>query len=125
MPSYAWFLIAAAVTPLHIAVMRWAMPTPSGKKSVSFIPVVLGATLLLFAVVKSYSVATTLYFYSATLLIFVVMVAPVRNRVAADILKQEQNPDIKVKLNTLSLVWVTFSMLLSIGVVVGVWAANT
>ncbi|MFI2432475.1 hypothetical protein [Streptomyces sp. NPDC018693] len=125
LPTYAWFAIAAATTPLHIAVMRWAMPTPKGKKSVSFIPAVLGATLLLYALAKSYSLAVTLYLYTAILLMFVIMIAPVKKWVAADILRQEQNPDIKVKLHTPSLLWITFSMIVSMGVVVGVWMSNT
>jgi hypothetical protein len=125
LPTLAWAAIAVAVTPVHIALMRWSMPTPRGKTSVSFIPLVLGSTLLLFALAKSYSLAVTLYLYAAILLTFLVMIVPVRKWVAADILKQEQNPDIKVKVHTPSLVWITFSMFVMIAVVVGVWFSHS
>ncbi|MEU3899476.1 hypothetical protein [Streptomyces sp. NPDC045251] len=124
-PVYAWVAVAAAVTPLHIALMRWAMPTPKGKKSVSFIPLVLGPVMLLYALVRSYSLSVTLYFYTAILLIFLVMIVPVRKWVSADILKQEQNPDAQVKLHTPSFIWIIFSMFCTVGLVVGVWFSNT
>ncbi|MEU8123381.1 hypothetical protein AB0C21_32100 [Spirillospora sp. NPDC049024] len=125
LPAYVWVLVAALLTPAHIAFMRYAMPTPKGKKSVSFIPLVLGAAMLMSAAVKGYSFSVTLYWYSAVLLIFVIMIAPVRRRVAADILRQEQTPDIKVKVDKVSLVWITFSMIGTIGIAVAVWASNT
>jgi hypothetical protein len=125
LPTLAWAAIAAAVTPLHIALMRWSMPTPKGKTSVSFIPLVLGAALLLFALAESYSFAVTLYLYAAILLTFLVMIVPVRKWVAADILEQERNPDIKVKVHTPSLVWITFSMFVMIAIVVGVWFSHS
>ncbi|MGW8066737.1 hypothetical protein ACVV2G_31755 [Streptomyces ziwulingensis] len=124
-PTYAWVAVAAAVTPLHIALMRWAMPTPKGKKSVSFIPLVLGPVMLLYALARSYSLSVTLYFYAAVLLMFLVMIVPVKKWVSADILEQERNPDKQVKLHTPSLIWITFSMFCMVGVVVGVWFSNT
>ncbi|MFC8873153.1 hypothetical protein ACFUAC_36840 [Streptomyces sp. NPDC057148] len=124
-PVYAWVAVAAVVTPLHIALMRWAMPTPKGKKSVSFIPLVLGPVMLLYAVVRGYSLSVTLYFYAAILLIFLVMIVPVKKWVSADILEQEQNPDTQVKLHTPSFIWIIFSMFCTVGLVVGVWFSNT
>lgn len=124
-PTYTWVAIAVAVTPVHITLMRWAMPTPKGKKSVSFIPLVLGPVMLLYALARSYSLSVTLYFYAAVLLTFLVMIVPVKKWVSADILKQEQNPDTQVKLHTPSLIWIIFSMFCMVGVVVGVWFSNT
>ncbi|CAL9472433.1 hypothetical protein [Streptomyces sp. enrichment culture] len=124
LPAYAWILVALAVTPLHIALMRWSMPTPKGKRSVSFIPVVLGPVLVLYALVKGYSLSVTLYLYASVLLVFVVMIVPVRKWVAADIARQEQNPDVKVRLHGPSTAWIVFSMLVSMGIVVGVWLSH-
>ena len=125
LPTAAWLLVALAVTPLHVALMRWSMPTPKGKRSVSFIPAVLGPVLILYALVKGYSLSVTLYLYASVLLIFVVMIVPVRTWVAADILRQEQNPDVKVKLHGPSTAWIICSMLVSITVVAGVWLSHT
>lgn len=125
LPTYAWALVALAVTPLHIALMRWSMPTPKGKKSVSFIPLALGPVLALHAMVKDYPLSVTLYLYASILLILLIMIVPVRKWVAADILKQEQNPDIKVKLHGPSLAWITFSMFVTMGIVIGVWFSHT
>ena len=125
LPTAVWILVALAVTPLHVALMRWSMPTPKGKKSVSFIPFVLGPVLVLYALVKGYSLSVTLYLYASVLLIFVVMIVPVRKWVAADILRQEQNPDVKVKPHGPSTAWIMFSMIVSMAVVVGVWMSHT
>ncbi|MFJ9006503.1 hypothetical protein [Streptomyces canus] len=124
LPMYAWALVSAAVTPAHIALMRWSMPTRKGKRSVSFIPLALGATLLMYALAKSYSFSVTLYLYSSILMMFVIMIVPVRKRVAAEILEQEEHPDIKVKVDALSLVWITFSLFVTMGAVVAVWLSN-
>ncbi|MFD7701946.1 hypothetical protein [Streptomyces caelestis] len=125
LPTYAWIAVALAVTPLHIALMRWSMPTPKGKKSVSFVPLVLGPILALYALLNDYSLSLTLYLYASALLIFLVMIVPVRKWVAADILRQEQNPDIKVKLHGPSTAWIILSMLVSMGIVIGVWLSHT
>ncbi|MFD9025568.1 hypothetical protein [Streptomyces parvulus] len=125
LPVYAWAAVAVAVTPVHIALMRWTMPTPKGKKSVSFIPLVLAPVMLSYALARSYSLSVTLYFYAAILLTFVIMIAPVKKWVAADILEQERNPSTEVKLHTPSLVWITFSMLCMVGATVGVWSSNS
>ncbi|WP_053852594.1 hypothetical protein [Streptomyces sp. NRRL B-24085] len=125
LPTYAWALMAAVVTPAHIALMRWAMPTPKGKRSVSFIPLVLGAVLLMYAVANSYSASVTLYLYSSVLLMFLVVILPVRKRVASEILEQEENPDSEVKVDGLSLAWITFSLLVTMGIVIAVWLSHT
>ncbi|MFC9058110.1 hypothetical protein ACFTXB_08640 [Streptomyces sp. NPDC057074] len=125
LPVYAWAAVAVAVTPVHIALMRWTMPTPKGKKSVSFIPLVLAPVMLSYALARSYSLSVTLYFYVAILLTFVVMIAPVKKWVSADIVEQERNPSADVKVHTPSLVWITFSMLCMVGATVGVWFSNS
>ncbi|MET8895092.1 hypothetical protein [Streptomyces albogriseolus] len=125
LPTYVWILVALAVTPLHTVLMRRSMPTPKGKRSVSFIPLVLGPSLLLSALGEKWSLPEALYFYTASLLMLLVMIVPVSKRVAADILRQEQHPEVQVKLHTPSAVWIFCSMIVSLAVVVGVWAANT
>lgn len=125
LPTYAWIVVALAVTPLHIALMRWSMPTPKGKKSVSFIPLVLGPVLVLYALAEDYSLSVTLYLYTSILLVFLVTIVPVRKWVAADILRQEQNPDIKVKPHGPSTAWIILSLLVSMGIVIGVWLSHT
>ncbi|MEU6339618.1 hypothetical protein ABZ883_01505 [Streptomyces sp. NPDC046977] len=121
---YAWVVIAVVVTAFHVVMMRWSMPTPRAKKSVSFIPVAAVPVVLIRAIFASAPLSVTLYLYSATMLIFVIVIAPVRKRVAADILKQEQNPGVKVKADTLSLVWITFSLVVSVVVVAAVWVSQ-
>jgi hypothetical protein len=112
-----WILIAAVVTVIYVAVMRWCMPTPKAKRRVSLAPLAGWVFLLPNAAVKGYSVSHTLYFYSCALLMFVIMLGPVGKRVAADILEQEQKPWTKVPPNTVSLYWMGFS---AVGCIVGV-----
>ncbi|WP_143064555.1 hypothetical protein [Streptomyces colonosanans] len=104
--------------------MRWVMPTPKAKKSVSFGPLAGGMTLIMYAVVKSYSLSVTLYVYTSGLLMFLIMFVPVKKWVAADILKQEQNPGIKVKPHTASLVWFILSGTTVAGIVAAVVAVE-
>ncbi|MER6108584.1 hypothetical protein [Streptomyces hirsutus] len=124
LPTYAWALIAAAVTPIHISLMRWSMPTPKAKKNVSFIPLVLGLIMLIHVVSEDNSLSIILYLYSAILMIFVIMIVPVRKRVSADILRQEQNPDIKVQVDKLSMAWITFSLVVTVVTAAVVWVSK-
>ncbi|RKN37190.1 hypothetical protein [Streptomyces hoynatensis] len=124
LPVSAWVAVAAVVTVGHVAVMRWCMPTRKGKRSVSFIPLVLGVAMVGSSGTKGVSFPAALYLYSAVLLLLVVMIAPVRKSVAADILRQEQNPDVKVELNGVAMTWITVSLLAGLLAVVGVWASQ-
>ncbi|MBC2868006.1 hypothetical protein [Streptomyces mexicanus] len=104
-----WVLVAAVVTLVHLVAMRWCMPTPGAKLRVSVAPFVGLVFLVPTAVLRGYSLPHTLYLYSCVLLMFVIMLVPVRKRVMADIVEQRQKPWEKVPFNTVSLYWVTFS----------------
>lgn len=104
-----WAALAAAVTPVHIAVMRWCMPTPRTKLNMSFGPLVSGIVLLMSALVKGYSPALTLFLYSGILITFIIMLAPVRKRISAGILEQEKNPLEKVSPDMGALWWCCLS----------------
>ena len=123
--TYAWTLIAVVVTPIHFSVMRLCMPTAKSKKSVSFMPLVGGLFLWASAVVKGFTAAETLFLYSSILLIFVIAFAPVRKRIAADILEQEQNPGIKVQPNMLAMWWIAMSIGITMLAVIAVWMSQT
>jgi hypothetical protein len=104
-----WVIIAVATTGIFLAAMRWCMPTPKAKLRISFAPLAGGIFLWPIAVLKGYSAPFTLYLYSCVLLAFVIMLVPVRKKLAADILEQEQKPWDKVPLNLSVLYWVAFS----------------
>lgn len=116
-----WWLIAAGVTVVYTAAMYWCMPTPKAKQRMFVAPLVGWVFLLPDAVVKGYSVSHTLYFYSCVLTMFVIMLAPVAKRVAADIAEQEEKPWAKVPLNTFSLYWMAGSATASAVGVVCLW----
>ncbi|MFF3981268.1 hypothetical protein [Streptomyces sp. NPDC001828] len=122
--AYDWILIAAVVTPVHVGVMRWCMPTAKSKKSVSFIPLVGGAFLWVSAAVKGFTAAETLFLYSSILLIFVIAFAPVRKRVAADIRGQERNPGIKVQPDMFALWWIFMSIGIAVLAVIAAWMSQ-
>ncbi|MFD4613561.1 hypothetical protein ACFWOT_36985 [Streptomyces sp. NPDC058440] len=105
-----WGLIAAVTTIVYIAAVRWCMPTPKTKRRMSFAPLAGCVYLVPAAAIKDYSVSLTLYLYSSVLLTFVIMMVPARKRIAADILEQEQNPGIKVQVNTATLWWLGLSL---------------
>ncbi|MCT9104480.1 hypothetical protein ACFWD7_21380 [Streptomyces mirabilis] len=104
-----WVLIAGAVTIVYVVAMRWCMPTPEAKQRISVAPFVGLVFLVPTAVVRGYSFSHTLYLYSCVLLMFVIMLVPVRKRVMADIVEQQQKPWAKVPADTVSLYWVAFS----------------
>ncbi|MEV6673561.1 hypothetical protein [Streptomyces sp. NPDC051162] len=123
--TYAWALIAAVITPIHFSVMRWCMPTAKSKRSISFMPLVGGLFLWASAAVKGFTAAETLFLYSSVLAIFVIAFAPVRKRIAADILEQEQNPGIKVQPNVFALWWIAMSMTIATLAVIAAWMSQT
>ncbi|MFF8590515.1 hypothetical protein ACF061_03570 [Streptomyces sp. NPDC015220] len=104
-----WVLIAAGVTVVYLVATRWCMPTPEAKRRISFAPPAGCVFLVPTAVVKGYSVSFTLFLYSCVLLTIVIILVPVRKRVAADILEQERNPWVKVHVNTATLWWIGLS----------------
>lgn len=118
-----WVVIAGVSTIIFMVAMRWCMPTPKSKRQISFVPLGGSAFLLSRAVVEEYSASFTLYLYSCILLTFVIMLAPIGKRVAADTLEQEQKPWDKVPLNTFSLYWFAFSSTGCIIAMVYIWPA--
>ncbi|MEU9478068.1 hypothetical protein [Streptomyces sp. NPDC048191] len=101
-----WGLIAAGVTVVYMAAMYWCMPTPKAKRRMVVAPLAGWIFLLPDAAIKGYSASHTLYFYSCTLVMFLIMLVPVAKRVASDIAEQEEKPWAKVPLNTFSLYWI-------------------
>jgi hypothetical protein len=116
-----WVLIAAVSTVINIVVMRWCIPTPKAKRQISLAPLASCVFLVPTAAAKSYSLSFTLYIYSSGLLMFVIMLMPIRKRVAADITEQEQKPWDKVPLNTFSLYWIAVSITVCAGGMAYLW----
>ncbi|MFD8541399.1 hypothetical protein [Streptomyces rubrogriseus] len=116
-----WFLVSAGVTVIYMAAMAWVMPTPRARLRMVLVAPAGWVFLLPSAVVKSYSVAHTLYIYCGALLMFVVMFVPVAKRVAADIAEQEEKPWDKVPINMPSLYWMFGSATVCIGVGAYCW----
>lgn len=104
-----WLLIAVGVTVVYMAAMYWCMPTPKARRRMFVAPLVGWIFLLPNAAIKGYSVSHTLYFYSCALVMFVIMLAPVAKKVAANIAEQEEKPWDKVPLNSFSLYWMVGS----------------
>jgi hypothetical protein len=117
-----WFLIAAVTTVIHIVAMRWCMPTPKAKRQISFAPLAGCVFLVPTAAVKDYSLSFTLYVYISGLLMFVIMLVPVRKRVAADISEQEQNPWTKVQPDTFAMWWIALSAMGCIAGSIYLWS---
>lgn len=123
MNTLEWVLVAASVTAVYLVATRWCMPTPKAKRQISFAPLGGSVFLVPTAVVKGYSASFTLYLYCCVLLTIVVMLVPVRKKVAADVLEQERNPSTKVQLNTMSLWWIGLSLMGSIVAMLYIWPA--
>ncbi|MET7893882.1 hypothetical protein ACGFY3_26180 [Streptomyces mirabilis] len=116
-----WVLIAGVVTIVHVAAMRWCMPTPKTKQRITLAPFVGLILLVPNAMVKGYSFSFTLYLYCCVLLGFIVLLVPVRKKIMADTLEQEQKPWDKVPLNTVTLYWMPISITVCIIGAVLLW----
>ncbi|MFF3578424.1 hypothetical protein [Streptomyces mirabilis] len=116
-----WVLIAGVVTIVHVAAMRWCMPTPKTKQRITLAPFVGLILLVPNAMVKGYSFSFTLYLYCCVLLGFIVLLVPVRKKVMADTLEQAQKPWDKVPLNTVTLYWMPISITVCIIGAVLLW----
>ncbi|MFJ3821759.1 hypothetical protein [Streptomyces nodosus] len=117
-----WVLVAAVSTVIYLVATRWCMPTPKAKRSMSLAPPAGCLFLVPSAAAKGYSVSLTLYLYSCVLLTLVVMLVPVRKKVAADILEQEQKPWVKVPLNTFTWYWIPLSLTGCLAAMVYLWS---
>ncbi|WP_406376436.1 hypothetical protein OG788_43715 [Streptomyces sp. NBC_00647] len=118
-----WVVIAGVITVIYTVAMRWCMPTPKAKRLISFAPLAGSVFLVPSAATKGYSASFTLYLYSCVLLMFVIMLVPIKNRVAADILEQEQKPWDTVPFNSASLYWIAFSFTGCTVAMLSIWPA--
>ncbi|MGZ0200523.1 hypothetical protein ACNFR7_10095 [Streptomyces sp. RM1] len=104
-----WVVVAVASTVTYTVAARWCMPTAKAKRRVSFAPLAGWVFLVPSATAKGYSIPYILYLFSCTLLMMAAMLVPIRKRVAAAIMEQEQNSRMKVQLNAVSVWWIVFS----------------
>ncbi|WP_399886826.1 hypothetical protein ACGH7X_20365 [Streptomyces sp. BBFR51] len=116
-----WWLVASGVTVVYAATMYWCMPTPKAKLRMFLAPLVGWLYLVPNAAFEGYSVPQTLYFYSSALMTFVIMLAPIAKKVAADIKEQEEKPWDNVPVNTFSLYWMIGSATACIAGVAYFW----
>jgi hypothetical protein len=122
LPTGAWILIAAGATLVNLVAMQWIIQIPKYRKKQFWMPVigiiVVGGRFL----VQRHALAETLFLYSAIIVGFPLMLAPVRRQITRDYYRWVEDPTTKTGKGTLT--WLATSMTIMVIVIVGVWAAG-
>ncbi|MGA4992052.1 hypothetical protein [Nonomuraea bangladeshensis] len=117
LPTGAWVLIAAGATLVNLAAMQWIIQIPTYRKMQFWLPaigiIMVGARSL----AQSHTLAQSLYLYAAFMIMFPVMLAPVRRQITRDYYRWVKDPTTKTSGGVMA--WIVISMLvmlLTIGV---------
>ncbi|MFG2396532.1 hypothetical protein [Streptomyces lydicus] len=114
----AWVLIAAGATVFNLAAMQWIIQIPKYRKKQFWLPVIGAVCVGARGVAESHAWADTLYLYAATMVMFPLLLAPVRGRITRDHYRWVEDPTTRTSKATMAwLVTALTIMLVVIGVV--------
>lgn len=122
LPTGAWVLIAVGATLVNLGAMQWIIQIPEYRRKQFWLPVIGIIAVGVRGLAQSHTLAETLYLYIAVLIMFPVMLAPVRRQITRDYYRWVEDPTTKVSWGVMT--WIATSMivmLLAIGVV---WAVG-
>ncbi|MFD9397180.1 hypothetical protein ACFWBB_42560 [Streptomyces sp. NPDC060000] len=90
-----WILIAAAATVVNLVAMQWIIQIPKYKKKQLWMPVIGIATLGVRGLAQHNALPATLYLYAAVMVMFPLMLAPVRSTITRDHYRWVDDPTTK------------------------------
>ncbi|MFF8370595.1 hypothetical protein ACF05W_17315 [Streptomyces lydicus] len=88
----AWILIAAGATVLNVAAMQRIIQIPKYRKKQFWLPVIGLIGVGARGLAQSHAWAETLYLYAATMVMFPLLLAPVRGQVTRDYYRWVEDP---------------------------------
>ncbi|WP_171107445.1 MULTISPECIES: hypothetical protein [Streptomyces] len=118
----AWILIAIGATLVNLAAMQWIIQIPKYRKKMFWLPVIGIAGVGTRGLAESQIPAAALFLYAATMLMFPVMLAPVRGRITRDYYRWVEDPG--TKSSRVVTVWICSSMTVMLVVIGAVWAVG-
>jgi uncharacterized membrane protein len=123
LPTSAWILIAVGSTVVNLVAMRWIIQVPTYRRLQLWMPVIGITCVGGRALTQSHSLGAALFLYTALMLGFPFMLAPVRNQITRDYYRWVQDPTTKT--SKAAMTWIVISFTLVLVVVCTVWAVGT
>ena len=118
----AWVLIAVGATLVNLAAMQWIIQIPEYRRKQFWLPVIGIAIVGVRGLAQSHTLAETLYLYTAVMIMFPVMLAPVRRQITRDYYRWVEDPTTKFSRGATA--WVASSLIVMLAVMGGVWAVG-
>ncbi|MCF3131007.1 hypothetical protein [Streptomyces olivochromogenes] len=118
----AWILIAVGATIVNLAAMQWIIQIPKYRKKQFWMPVIGIVGLGVRGLAEHNTLPETLYLYAAVLVMFPLMLAPVRGTITRDYYRWVEDPTTKASKGAMA--WITTSMTIMLIVIGAVYAAG-
>ncbi|MFE9105588.1 hypothetical protein [Actinomadura geliboluensis] len=122
LPTGAWVLIAVGATLVNLGAMQWIIQIPKYRRKQFWLPVIGIIAVGGRGLAQSHTLAETLYLYVAVLIMFPVMLAPVRRQITRDYYRWVEDPTTKVSGGVMT--WIATSMIVMLLAIGAVWAVG-
>lgn len=122
LPTGAWVLIAVGATLVNLGAMQWIIQIPEYRRKQFWLPVIGIIAVGVRGLAQSHTLAETLYLYIAVLIMFPVMLAPVRRQITRDYYRWVEDPSTKVSWGVMT--WIATSMIVMLLAIGAVWAVG-
>ncbi|MFJ3232419.1 hypothetical protein [Streptomyces sp. NPDC086787] len=117
-----WVLIAAGATVFNLAAMQWIIQIPKYRKRQFWMPVIGIVCLGTRGLAEHHTLPETLFLYAALLVMFPLILAPVRGTITRDYYRWVKDPTTKA--STGAVVWIAISATVLMTVTGVVYAAG-
>ncbi|MEU9120760.1 hypothetical protein AB0C96_13035 [Streptomyces sp. NPDC048506] len=117
-----WILIAAGATLVNLAAMQWIIQIPKYRKKQFWFPVIGAVCVGARGLAESYAWADTLYLYAATMVMFPLMLAPVRGQITRDYYRWVEDPTTRT--SKAAMAWIITSSTIMLVVIGVVWVVG-
>ncbi|MGW1894096.1 hypothetical protein ACWCP6_28185 [Streptomyces sp. NPDC002004] len=102
--------------------MQWIIQIPKYRRRQFWLPVIGIVCIGSRSLAESHDVAATLYLYAATMVMFPLMLAPVRGRITSDYYRWVEDPTTKVSKSTMA--WIISSITIMLIVISVIWVVG-
>ncbi|MBE1533467.1 hypothetical protein [Actinomadura algeriensis] len=122
LPTGAWVLIAVGATLVNLVAMQWIVQIPKYRRKQFWLPAIGIIGVGVRGLAQSHTLAETLYLYAAVMIMFPMMLAPVRRQITRDYYRWVEDPATKVGGGAMT--WIATSMIFMLLAIGAVWAVG-
>ncbi|GAA1890643.1 hypothetical protein GCM10009736_68610 [Actinomadura bangladeshensis] len=122
LPTGAWAMIAVGATFINLAAMQWIIQIPKYRRKQFWLPAIGIIGVGVRGLAQSHTLGQTLYLYAAVMIMFPVMLAPVRRQITRDYYRWLEDPTTKVSGGAMT--WIATSMIFMLLAIGAVWAVG-